>query len=52
MKTNPKYEYAFILGWWHILCDGVKTEEAYPTHSLAKKRVYELNGWTYRDKRK
>lgn len=49
---TPKYEYIFIRGWWVIFCDGERTEEMYRSHEYAKKRVYQLNGWTYKPKKK
>ena len=46
---QPEYEYIFILGWWVILHNGEKTDEKYRSHKYAKKRVYELNGWKYKE---
>ena len=50
---TPQYSYHYVRGKWVIYKDNTPTDEwfTYAMREAARKRVYELNGWKYKEKK-
>ena len=49
-----RYTFRYLRGKWVIFDNDVPTDEwfTYAQREEARKRVYELNGWTYKERKK